>query len=251
MRHLARGRGGRAARERRRLLDEERRELRRCGRRSGGRVGPEMESAAIASPAGPEHGRGHRGQPELELVDRASRSRARGRAAAPGVSFVAPPKARKHLPFAASSNGDAPADPVGHADEVGRVLLGEVLDAARTGDGEVDRLAGCVGEPAQRGLRPARRGSRPRRGSRSGAAPGPGRSRPRSPRRWTSPCRSSAPTSREVVLFGRPGALRELADATAARRTRRRARAAAPRGRSPACRFASGRLTMWNSCSTN
>ena len=49
----------------------------------------------------------------------------------------------------------------GDADEMLGVLLREVLDAERAGDGEVDRLAAGLREPAQRGageLDEARRG---------------------------------------------------------------------------------------------
>ena len=115
-------------------------------------VGPEMESAASGDAARPEDGSGKRAEAELELVDRTSRSRARGRARAPAFGSSARPKARKHLPLAASSNGTPPPNPVGDADEVLGVLLREVLDPVGAGDGEIDRLAARLGEAPQRRL---------------------------------------------------------------------------------------------------
>src|SRR5439155_8700904 len=56
-------------REHVRLLDEERRELHDAlGGQSGGRPGDGKRSVGVAR--GPEHGRGERGEAELELVDR-------------------------------------------------------------------------------------------------------------------------------------------------------------------------------------
>ena len=109
--------------------------------------GPEIESAASASPCGPEDGRGERGEADLELVDATSRSRARGRAASAFGAGVA--VREEALAVRGVLERNLAPDPVGDADEVRGVLLREVLDAVDAGDGEVDRLAARVGEPAE------------------------------------------------------------------------------------------------------
>ena len=196
--------------ELRRLLDQERRELRDAlGGQSGGRPG-DRESGDRGAALDRRRGRPRpRGRARARRCSSRSRcARTRSSSLDVGASETAAPKARKHFPFAASCVRHAPADPVGDADEVRGVLLREVLDAERAGHGEVDRLARSRRRAGAATARRARRGVDDAvAGARSGAAPGPGARRPRSPSRCTSPWRSSAATRREVVLFGRPGPL--------------------------------------------
>ena len=186
----------------RELLDPRRR------RRS---VGPEIESAARHVPSAPRTGAASAESPSSSsstavAYARASRMSARASAARRAWSSAArrAPKARKTLPFAVSGSGTRRPTQFVDADEVPRVALGEVLDAGGRRDGEVDRLAGRVGEPASASSASSTRSTSgtPRCAKRNST--GPGRRPPRPPTRWTSPCRSSAPTRREVVDFGSP-----------------------------------------------
>src|SRR5581483_802533 len=93
-----------------------------------------------------EDGRGHRGEADLELVDR---RRVAVRADLVRLRMAAAAEGEEALAVGGELEGDTAADPVGDADEVRGVLLREVLDAARAGDREVDRLAGGVGKAAE------------------------------------------------------------------------------------------------------
>ena len=99
---------------------------------------------------GVEDRRGERRQADLELVDR---RRVAARADQVCAGDLAAAEGEEALPVRRELEGNAAADPVGHADEVRGVLLGEVLDAVGAGHREIDRLAARVGEPPQAGLR--------------------------------------------------------------------------------------------------
>ena len=98
-----------------------------------------------------------RGEPDLELVDRRGVAARADRASICAVAGAA--EGEEALAVRGELERHAAADPVGDADEVRRVLLREVLDAVGAGDGEVDRLAGRVGEAAQASGPRARRAS--------------------------------------------------------------------------------------------
>src|SRR5438309_3441932 len=93
-----------------------------------------------------EDGRGDGGEPDLELVDR-------GRVAICADLFrlrvAGAAESEEALAVRGELERNAAADPVGDADEVRGVLLREMLDAVGAGDGEVDRLAGGVGQAAE------------------------------------------------------------------------------------------------------
>ena len=65
-------------------------------------VGPEMESAAMASPAGPSTGAAIAVSPTSSSSMEVAYPRARTLRSS-GVCFAEPPKARKHFPLAACS----------------------------------------------------------------------------------------------------------------------------------------------------
>ena len=143
-------------RQRARLLDEERREP---GDALGGQAGrrPGDRERGDRGAVRAEHGRGHRRQSDLELVD--ARRVAAGADLLQGGRELAGARGEGEEALAVGGllEGHAAPDPVGDADEVSRVLLRQVLDTARAGNGEVDRLAGRVGESPQARLRRARR----------------------------------------------------------------------------------------------
>ena len=87
----------------------------------------------------PEDGRGERREPDLELVDRRRVAARADRLRASSASRAA--EGEEALAVRGELERDLAADPVGDADEVRGVLLGEVLDAVGAGNGEVDRLA--------------------------------------------------------------------------------------------------------------
>src|SRR2546423_12316669 len=93
-----------------------------------------------------EHGSGESREADLELVDRRRVAAGTDRG---GILDFSAAEGEEALAVRGELEGDAAPDPVGHADEVGGVLLGEMLDALWPGDREVDRLAALVGEPAQ------------------------------------------------------------------------------------------------------
>ena len=235
MRHLACGRGGRAAPRAASLRRSEAARAARCARRSGGRWA-RRSRVRRSRRRRPEDGRRDRGRARARARRCSSRSRARGRARA---SLSAPGRraeGEEDLAVRGRLEGHLAADPVGDADEVRRVLLREVLDAVDAGHGEVDRLARGVGEAAEarRGELDERRGDVAVRVAQEHRARGA--ARPRSPRRWTRPWRSSARDEPRGRRLRQARRARRARRPTAAARTRRRARAAAPRGRSPGCR---------------
>ena len=92
------------------------------------------------------------------------------------------------------------------------VPLGELVDAKRRRDGEVHRLAARLGERVEMVVRELHHGDVGLRALREAEQDEPGRTGPRSPSRCRRPWRSSAATSREVVLFGSSVEFHELAD---------------------------------------
>ena len=93
-----------------------------------------------------EDGRGDRGEADLELVDRGGVA---VRADRFGLGVAGAAEGEEALAVRGELERHAAPDPVGDADEVRGVLLREVLDPVGAGDGEVDRLAGRVGEAAE------------------------------------------------------------------------------------------------------
>ena len=170
-------------------------------------VGPEIESAATATPSGAED-RARRARRDRARARRPRpRSRARGslrrRRAARPRTRAAPCRSRSTR----RARGGRPSSCRRRSG--GDVLLREVLDAERRRHAEVDRLAGKLGERAQRGRGEldeararvavreaeqhrarARRGGRPRAGRARGA-----RARRRGARWCSSAARCSAASS--------------------------------------------------------
>ena len=155
----------------------------------------------------------------------------------------------EHLAVGGMLIADRAPEPLTGAEEVPAVDLGDVLDSLGPGHGQVDRLSA-----SRRRARRAPacdsstrlRSSMPRSATRRIA--GPGRRRPRSPSCSIRPRRSSALTSREVVLFGSPAADASSLSATGSSLSSTRTSRSAPR--SIAAVPCAGGKPTWNCCST-
>ena len=93
-------------------------------------VGPEMESAAMASPESPMTGAAIAVSPTSSSSIDVAYPRARTLRSS-GVSFFGAAEGEKALPVGGELELDLAADPVGDADEVSGVLLRQVLDPVR------------------------------------------------------------------------------------------------------------------------
>ena len=187
-----------------RLLDEHGRELLDAARASGGSSG--RRSRARRSRRRRRRRRAPRGRSGRPRARR-RRSRSRARECAPRSSGLLVLGGRRapgeeDLAVRGEVVGDALPDPVRGADEVPAVALRELVDAERRRDGEVDRLAGLLGERVEMLVRELDQVTSGSVRCAKRRSTGPGRTGPRSPSRWRRPCRSSAARSREVVLFG-------------------------------------------------
>ena len=214
-------------------------------------VGPETLSAATALARLVEDGRGQGGEArararrwrtakrsradalELGVEQAAVDDRARGERLERGVRRA--PRGvegEQHLADRRAVVGHAPADPLAGAEEVAALDLGEVLDAARAGDGEVDRLPRGLGERVHRALGELDQAAAagPRLGEAQEHRAGT-EARRASPCCWTRPWRSSAESRREAVLLGRLARSDSSVDRLRGARPRARRRAAGRRGR--------------------
>ena len=264
MRHLARSRRDRAAGPAGRPGRSGAARAARCVRReAGGRAGDRKRRGNLA--AGLPDGRGDARQPELELVDRrgvaepAHRLERRSSSARSvivcGVKRSSSSRERRrterheHLPVRGHVVRHAAADPVRARRRSARCRAER--DARRRASPGSPRL---IVSPVSRassssaGAASSTRRCVPSRWAKRSST-GPGLSPPRSPARWTSPCRSSAPTRREVVLFGRPAPA--ASSPTASGRGLSTTRTSSEAARSIAWVPVSATPILWNMCSTS
>ena len=234
MRHAAprSGRGGRGASRDVRLVDEQRGRARRALGVSR-IVGPGDAERGDRVAVGAEDRRGEGGEAELELVDRRRLAGARGSSRAARRRRARRGEGEQDLAVRGQWYGHAPADPVRPADEVPASPWARCSTPSGLGTARLIVSPVSLGERAQRG-----RGDSTRLALAVAVGEAeehrPGATRPVA-RRWTRPCRSSAPTSREVVHFGSPARSASSPTAERAARLDHADEQLAPRGRSPGC----------------
>ena len=226
-------------------LDEERREPERAVGRSVGSSDPGWRGRRSRG-VGAEHGRGHGGEADLELVDSSSRSRGADLRSS-GVRS----RGRRRgstLPFAAGLERHAAADPVGDPDEVPCPPGRGARPRPVPGTARLIVSPDGVRERAQGGRASSTRPSvLVARAKRSSTGPG---GRPRSPGAGRAPGARAPRRGVRSLLRGRPERSASSSTPTG-EPIRRRARAAAQHGRSPESLPRSTWVPiLWNFCST-